>query len=168
MLTPHISLVHFAAFCHSWIDLKWLTTFPYPFFFLSFLILCYTATANLSKVAAMVSTKLWSEFMPNKLDAWKKLEKKKSCLMQNKCNNHGSRVQVEYTRLNAGLCFKGCFVHYKICKLYTFRAKSFKKCVSCIVCFAFFFSLKWRFDDDKKNDQSCMVAVILRDPVQWQ
>lgn len=67
-----------------------------------------------------------------------KVRKKKSCLMQNKCNNHGSRVQVEYTWLNASLCLKGCFVHYKICKLYTFRAKSLKKCVSCIVCFAFF------------------------------
>lgn len=62
--------------------------------------------------------------------------------MQNKCNNHGSRVQVEYTRLNAGLCFKGCFVHYKICKLYTFRAKSFKKMCElyCLLCL--FFSLK--------------------------
>lgn len=59
--------------------------------------------------------------------------------MQNKCNNHESWVEVEITCLTTGLCFKGCFVHDKICKLYTFRAKSEKKYVSFIVCFAFFF-----------------------------
>lgn len=76
---------------------------------------------------------------------------RKSCLKQNRSNNHGCQVQVGNTPRNRSLGLEGCFVHYKICKLYTFRATRFKD-LSFIVCFTFYFLKNdWKMTKKKKS-----------------
>lgn len=129
MLIPHISEVRFAAF------LPFINSPLSPRFCFSPPQSCVTHSYCKSLQSCCHGcNQIQSSYQTNWMHGKEKV--RKSCLMQNRCNNHGCQVQVEYTPRSLSLGFEGCFVHYKICKLYTFRATSFKD-VSFIVCFTF-------------------------------
>lgn len=138
MLIPHIFR---GAFC-CFFAIRKLTTVPY-FVFQS----CVTHSYCKSLHSCCRGCNQNSEFIPNNLNAWgEKKTVRKSCLVQNRCNNHGCQVQVDTHHEISAWVLKVLstirFVNY------THSGPRIFKNVTFIVCFTFLLKMTfWRWQN---------------------